>query len=184
MKSLLVLAASLLIVLTVDAQNSKKIKIKSFNESISLSCDNLSANSDVSFTTKCKEGELEVKREDISISGGCIGKVKRTFTVTDACGNEAKFEQTIELKDETPPIFEMVPPEVTFSNRIDYRDSPLTKFPPVKDNCSVEIQKEESIINDSFENGIMTLTKLYIATDGCGNKTEHQQLIHFDIDAD
>jgi len=184
MKSFLVFACALIVAVSVNAQNSKKIKVKSFEENIILSCDNIDSKSNVSFDTKCKEGSLQINNEDISVGGGCAGKIKRIYTVSDACGNQAEFTQIIELKDETAPVFEMVPPEVTFSNRIDYMESPLTKFPPVRDNCSAAIEKEELIVSDSFENGIMTLTKMYIATDGCGNKTEYQQLIHFDIDAD
>ena len=184
MKSLLVLACALVVAIGINAQNSKKIKVKSFEENIVLSCDNIDSKTNVSFTTKCKEGSLQIDQKDISVGGGCAGKIKRIYTVTDACGNQAAFEQIIELKDEIAPVFEMVPPEVTFSNRIDYMESPLTKFPPVRDNCSAAIEKEELIVSDSFENGIMTLTKMYIATDGCGNKTEYQQLIHFDIDED
>ncbi len=49
---------------------------------------------------------------DMSGSGGYTGKIRRTWTATDASGNSASCYQTILIVDNIPPVL-IAPPDVT-----------------------------------------------------------------------
>jgi len=159
-------------------QNSKKISIVNFEARIEASCDKIPGIEDLEFSTKCKKGGIEISHLDQKVSGGCSSNILRTVTVTDACGNSKNFEQIIEVRDTEKPKFLVLPPDLTFNNRVEYRDSPHTKFPQVFDNCSSEIMQEEKVYDD-YKDGEAKIFKTYIAIDGCGNKATHTQEITF-----
>lgn len=162
------------------SQNSKKISAVTFESQIEVSCDKIPSLEDLEFTTKCKNGGIEITHSDNRMSEACDAVIQRTITVSDACGNSKVFEQTIQLKDTEKPKFLVLPPDLTFNNRVEYRDSPHTKFPQVFDNCSTEIIQDEKIILED-KDGVPKLYKTYIAIDGCGNKTTHTQEITFNL---
>lgn len=160
------------------SQNSKKISAVSFEAQVEASCDKIPGIENLEFATKCKNGGIEVSHSDQRVSEGCNATISRTISVSDACGNSKVFVQTIQLKDTEKPKFLVLPPDLTFSNRVEYRDSPHTKFPQVFDNCSSEIIQEEEVYDD-YKDGVAKIYKKYIAIDGCGNKTTHTQEITF-----
>ena len=160
------------------SQNSKKISIVNFEAQIEASCDKIPGIENLEFSTKCKNGGIEITHLDQRVSGGCSANILRTVTVSDACGNTKDFEQVIRLKDTEKPKFLVLPPDLTFNNRVEYQESPHTKFPQVFDNCSSEVIQEEKI-TDSYKEGEAKIFKTYIAIDGCGNKATHTQEITF-----
>ena len=163
------------------SQNSKKINIESFETEIEASCDKIPEMDEVEFSTRCKKGGIEISFKDKTASGGCNGKILRTYTVSDACGNSNTYEQIITLKDTEKPKFLVLPPDLTFDNRVEYVESPHTKFPKVYDNCSTEITQEETVW-DEYKDGVAKLYKKYTAIDGCGNKATHTQEITFTLE--
>ena len=178
MKNIILLLISLTFAGTGYSQNSKKIKPVKFDVQIEASCDKIPGSENVSFSTKCNEGDVKVTFKDQKASGTCAGSLLRTYTVKDACGNSKTFEQVINVVDKTAPSFIVLPPNLTFNNRVEYQDSPHTKFPAVIDNCSSEVI-ENIELRDEYLNGVATLYRTYIATDVCGNKSSHTQVITF-----
>jgi len=160
------------------SQNSKKISAVEFETQIEVSCDKIPGVESLEFATKCKNGGIEISHSDQRASEGCNAKIIRVVTVSDACGNSKVFEQTIQLKDTEQPKFLVLPPDLTFNNRVEYINSPHIKFPQVFDNCSTEIIQEEEVYDD-YKDGVAKIFKTYIAIDGCGNKTKHTQEITF-----
>jgi len=181
MKNFLALIVFSTLFVGVNAQNSKKIKIVNLEPQVEVSCDKIPGIEKVQFISKCKAGELQIDYTDVANEGACTTRINRTYTVTDACGNSATFEQTIEVMDRESPKFMVLPPNLTFDNRVDYINSAHVKFPEVFDNCSNNITKEESV-RDEYLNGVPKLYKTYIATDACGNKITHIQEITFNLD--
>ncbi|MEM7162614.1 MAG: hypothetical protein AAF487_09280 [Bacteroidota bacterium] len=181
MKKVFILFIFSAFVLNTNAQNSKKIQIVDFEPEIEASCDNLPGKEKVEFSSKCKSGNIEVDYTDIAQESACLTLIERTYTVTDGCGNKATFDQIIKVEDKESPKFSVLPPNLTFDNRVEYINSPHIKFPQVFDNCSTEIFQEEKI-KDHYENGEVKLFKTYIATDACGNQISHTQEILFNID--
>jgi gliding motility-associated-like protein len=103
----------------------------------------------------------------------------RTWSVTDSCGNTSEHEQVIKVSDQTPPSF-TVPPNITISCTSDPTDLTVTgSYSNLMDNCdpNAEIQ-----YNDQVLPGIcvdeMTINRLWLATDVCGNLTVKIQIIN------
>lgn len=181
MKNIVLLLVSLTFAGAGYSQNSKKIKPIKFEAQVEASCEKIPGSENVSFSTKCKEGNVKVTFEDQRTSGTCAGDLLRTYIVEDACGNSKSFQQVINVVDKTAPSFIVLPPDLTFNNRVEYQDSPHTKFPLVKDNCSIDIIENIEVRSDII-NGIPKLFKTYIAIDGCGNKSSHTQEITFNLE--
>ena len=53
--------------------------------------------------------------DDVTTPGACAGDyvITRTFTATDACGNETNATQTITIVDTTAPTFTSIPEDFT-----------------------------------------------------------------------
>jgi len=164
-----------------QGQNSKKIKVENFETEIEAKCDAIPGIEIVEFSSKCKEGELQIDYTDRATENPCETNIERSYVVSDACGNKSTFVQNIIVRDTEKPKFISLPPNLTFSNRSEYINSPHVKFPAMTDNCSTEIEKREEI-RDDYVNGQMKLYKVYIAKDACGNEIQHTQIITFDID--
>ena len=116
-------------------------------------------NCDASGTVSGTDGPL--------VGGTCGGTITRTWTVTDACGNNAIVIQTITVDDTIPP---------TASN-------PATTIVPGGPAPTVDI----TVVNDETDNCIVnpvvafvsevsdnntcpeTITRIYSVTDDCGN---------------
>jgi hypothetical protein len=58
----------------------------------------------ITATDNC--GEVHIDYVDDTFSGGCLGVIVRTYTVTDDCGNEAIAQQIISVQDNTGPVIE------------------------------------------------------------------------------
>jgi len=94
----------------------------------------------------------------------------RTFTATDACGNEATAEQVIEVIDETAPEFTFVP------NSNEYSCDAMLPMDvaTAADNCGdAEVTSFDQIIEGDCPQAY-TLIRTWVATDACGNSSEAQ----------
>ena len=181
MKNILLLLISLTFAGTGFSQDSKKIKAVKLDVQIEASCTTIPGPEIATFSTKCNEGDVVVTFVDKRTDTGCAGNISRTYTVTDACGNSKLFDQSIRVIDKEAPKFLVIPPNLTFSDRVEYQNSPHTKFPATKDNCSQEVIEEISIKTELVD-GVPKLFKTYTAIDGCGNKKSHIQEITFNIE--
>ncbi len=108
-------------------------------------------------TIDCPDGMVQIK----------------TWTVKDACGNEATTEQRITVKDEEPPIVS----EIQSFREIKCNESFEFDRPTVIDNCMVyEINFVDTEIEHSCRS-LRTVRRDWIAEDACGNQTTTSQTI-------
>ena len=96
-----------------------------------------------------------------------------TWTGEDVCGNISVFVIYIKIEDTTPPVFDNIPTNTTAS---------CNNMPPVDsvtatDNCNGEVTIEiiENGSGGTCEN--LQITRMYIATDQCGNSSFVSQII-------
>ena len=109
----------------------------------------------------------------------CNGStITRTYTATDACGNKATAKQTITIKaDKTPPVFTYVPADKTINCGSDMNMGMAT----AEDACSsVTVTFEDMGGADVCNGG--TKTRIFTATDACGNKATAKQTITMNAD--
>ena len=100
--------------------------------------------------------------------------ITRTWTATDACGNNTNGTQLITVRDTTPPSL-IVPASLTQQAPGDTRTS-VTGTATATDGCgSVTISYSEVVSNSC---GLTkTVRRLWTAVDQCGNSTNAQQII-------
>jgi hypothetical protein len=120
----------------------------------------------VKATSAC--GEVNVSVSDQMFSGGCMGKLVRTYTFNDDCGNKATAEQYISLKDSEKPVF-VSPP---LNMNVPKNNIPEPEIVTATDNSGapVEIDLVETI-------GKGEITRTWIATDLCGNEAKVVQVL-------
>jgi gliding motility-associated-like protein len=111
-----------------------------------------------------------------SINGNaCERIVQRTWTATDACGNQSTATQLIYISDKTPPVLGVVPADLT----IDCTEPlPPAASVSISDNCDTipAITLSESIISGICPTNY-TMIRTWTGTDICGNKSTKTQII-------
>jgi len=108
--------------------------------------------------------------------GDCPGErnVTRTFTISDPCGNTDTRIQSIAFTDTTPPTFAIVPPDLLEVYWLDGDTIPLpvTEIMDACDPNAVLTMVESSSVDESEGADLaQTITRTYLATDGCQNET-------------
>ena len=96
----------------------------------------------------------------------------RTWTTTDACGNQSSYVQEIVVQDTSDPVIEDLD-DIT----IQCDEALPTNLPSATDNCGVATVTElqEIITTDcAYE---YTLIRTFTATDECGNTSESEQVV-------
>ena len=131
---------------------------------------------DPTFSDNCSSAHLVIV-SDVLIPGPCQGTFTqtRTWIAVDVCGNQSNpVSQSISVVDTTPPVITcganiVLPcytPTVTFGT------------PAVSDSCdgspTLFIVSDTSVTNAS---GSRTYTRIWLATDACGNTSGCQQTI-------
>ncbi|MFY7706557.1 MAG: T9SS type A sorting domain-containing protein [Flavobacteriales bacterium] len=117
--------------------------------------------------------------DDVIVSGGCQGRVIRTYTVSDDCGNETEFVQNIILTDVTLPEIAVEPMDLTIECGQD-----VPGFIPVfSDNCDemLTVVPSSSI---SMDGCVEVITRTWTATDNCGNALTVDQVIRIEDNTD
>ncbi|NBC07456.1 MAG: hypothetical protein GVY26_09715 [Bacteroidetes bacterium] len=110
------------------------------------------------------------------ISGdGCNQIITRTWTATDASGNVATCQQTIQRIDEVVPEI-VCPTNVTvFCNQ--ENDLEITGTPLAQDACSPNVTVNFTDDLSNFNNCEGFIVRTWTATDACGNTNSCQQTI-------
>ncbi|MEM8906269.1 MAG: T9SS type A sorting domain-containing protein, partial [Bacteroidota bacterium] len=128
-----------------------------------------------SVTDNCA-GLLTAFPIDSQVQGSCLHEqvIVRTWTFTDWSGNTAELNQTIVVKDETPPFFTDVPP----NGQQACGTAPVFGQPTFKDDCIGSVQLSwNDVSGGSTCSGFVTRT--WVATDACGNTSTASQTIAF-----
>ena len=128
---------------------------------------------DATATDNC--GEVTIDVVETTIAGACAGdySITRVFTATDDCGNATSATQTIIIIDTTAPEFTSIPADYTAecSSAHPMDDASAT------DNCGeVTIDVVETTIAGACA-GDYSITRVFTATDDCGNATSSTQTI-------
>lgn len=113
---------------------------------------------------------VEISFSDVTF--GCAGSYTRTYTATDACGNSTTAQITITIQDITGPSLVSGPASVTVScGETLNGDYPAPVF---VDDCS-EVSLEIAGVIYSYADcaGDYSVTTVWEATDGCGNKSDY-----------
>ena len=116
-------------------------------------------------------GEVVLTFEDLQFSGSCVVTYERMWTATDECGNTATCTQIINVVDTTAPIISAAADtSVECGNDLPEADA------IAEDACTeVTWTYSETFASDCGETGVYT--RVYTATDACGNTATDTQTI-------
>ena len=135
------------------------------------------AMTNLGWTDNC-DGSGSVAGSDGSLTGGtCGGTITRTWTYTDACGNNATVTQTITVNDTQVPIFAVPPADVTVEC---IGDVPAMTDLGWTDNCDgagMVTGTDAAIVGGNCGG---TITRTWTYTDACGNNATATQTITVD----
>ncbi|NRA13324.1 MAG: hypothetical protein HRT57_15365, partial [Crocinitomicaceae bacterium] len=126
------------------------------------------AMTDLGWTDNC-DGASTVTGVDGALTDPCGGAITRTWTYTDACGNNATVTQTIIVDDTTLPTASNPAPQVGLPPIFD-----PTQVTDEADNCGVPTVTDGGDISDGG-NCPEIITRTYIVTDACGNSITVEQ---------
>ncbi|MFM1932057.1 MAG: hypothetical protein RL226_1360, partial [Bacteroidota bacterium] len=99
---------------TVYVTDNQAPVILNAPENITVSCGEI-PEAIIEFEDGCFTQEVEVTVSDDQFSGACFPTIQRTFTLTDACGNQTSHVQYIAVVDTIAPMFVNVPQNETIS---------------------------------------------------------------------
>lgn len=133
-----------------------------------VACDAVPAPAEVTAVDNCG-GTVSVQYHQEAI-GNCTGKLIRTWTATDACGNSTSATQRISLEEDSVlPVLIDVPADVVTCGAI-----PPVDAVTATDNCS-----SAAVTFGETTNGLnpAVYSRVWTATDGCGNTASATQLV-------
>ena len=112
--------------------------------------------------------EVIITFNDEYVSGSCAGRIIRTYSVSDVCGNVTGglIQQIINLIDTTAPVVEVAPADV----QIECGEQAPAYSPIWSDNCADELEfaAASSITADECTT---VISESWTAVDPCGNST-------------
>jgi hypothetical protein len=112
-----------------------------------------------------------------SVNSTCGGSevISRTWTATDACGNISFAVQKITVRDTTPPTI-VAPANLTLDCPADTTTN-ATGVATATDTCSLVIVTYSDIVSNNC-GGTKFISRIWTATDACGNTASKTQTIN------
>jgi len=110
-----------------------------------------------------------------TLPGPCAGQfvILREFVATDACGNSSETTQVIMVEDNTAPEFTFVPEDYTAECDA---EQPMLDAEAIDACGEVTISYDQDMeFGDCYSS--YTLTRMWTATDDCGNSSSVSQVI-------
>ena len=151
-------------------------------KSIQCSASTLPANTGQATATDNCTASSTITYTDVITTGNCVNRytITRTWKATDAAGNISTGTQTINVDDTTPPVITSGCANITVNTP---NDIPAVNFGSIiaTDNCGGGITI--SLVSENFvyapKPGFCptSVTRVYAATDACGNVTTCTQVI-------
>ena len=137
---------------------------------ISVECDQPLPTYSPIFADVCDDSLTVTLDVDTINVNNCGFDVVRVWTATDDCGNDVSVYQTLLVRDTTRPVLVGVPANATVS----CDNIPAPAVVTANDNCS-----EATVsFNQTQTTGCpYTITRMWTATDACGNDTTLVQLL-------
>jgi hypothetical protein len=131
----------------------------------------------------CSNVTLRFEKDEI-LQDGCPKIVRRTYVMSDACGNTTPFVQTITVNDAEPPAFALRPPtsaeacsEVApFGTYKSFLDAGYL----ATDNCGIDASSWTWSDEVSGTSCPKTITRTYTVADLCGNTASFVQTFTID----
>lgn len=111
---------------------------------------------------------------DVSDTNACGATITRTWQAVDVCGNSAESVQTIRIVDIEPPLLYCPPSKSINCDSSTYPSH--TGYATAADNCDPHPTIKYIDTWDMKECG-QTLTRVWVATDACGNSARCVQKI-------
>ena len=113
--------------------------------------------------------------DEVSVQGCATpaSEVIRTYTATDACGNQSSASTAAVFLDLIPPVWTTLPQDTTVNCEV----SMDVVYPTALDNCSAV---EVAWFADTLglpTTGTYTVLNTFLASDACGNTTTHTQVV-------
>nr|WP_320021551.1 gliding motility-associated C-terminal domain-containing protein [uncultured Draconibacterium sp.] len=128
-------------------------------------------------TDNCDTGLNATFSDDVA-KGDCEGKliITRTWRLTDDCENTTEHVQTITVEDQTTPTFNETLPTAEITAECDAVVEAVILT--ASDNCDsdVSVVFTETRTDGNCANNY-TLTRVWTATDDCGNETSFTQTV-------
>ena len=138
-----------------------------------VECDSIPDPPVVTATDNCSEPTVELAEEVSPGEDAGKGLIHRTWTATDACGNQTSQTQTIIVIDTTAPTLVGVPPDTT----VECDAIPEPPTVSATDNCATPNVTMEEEITEGDCSGQRTIVRTWKAVDDCGNETTAVQTI-------
>ena len=142
---------------------------------ITVSCDKVPAASTLTATDNC--GTVAVTFSEVRTGGNCANSyiLTRTWEAKDVCGNTVKHTQVITVEDTTPPVFVGSLPQ---NIKVSCATIPTAAVLTATDACGAAtvVFVETKTAGLCEETGYV-ITRVWTATDACGNKVVHTQVI-------
>ncbi|MCC6600760.1 MAG: T9SS type A sorting domain-containing protein [Crocinitomicaceae bacterium] len=158
----------------IELTDDTSPQFDAFPAEVTAECSNIppSNTSLIQYSDNCSSVELTVSEE--IIDGSCINTytLLRTYTLTDACGNETSQVWTINVSDTTPPVLFGVPADAT----VDCGDVIPDALVFAQDNCSGSTAVGLSASTEETDCGYI-FTRIWTSTDDCGNTSQATQII-------
>ena len=147
---------------------------------VTVSCDNIPSATTPTATDNCDEN-VSVSLVEIQNAGSCASNyvLVRTWTATDACGNETEATQLISVEDNDAPVLQGVPADRTAACGEALPASETINV-TATDNCDAEVVVTFTEITEGGEGGCaagVTIIRTWTATDACGNVATATQRI-------
>ncbi|MEO1624682.1 MAG: Ig-like domain-containing protein, partial [Bacteroidota bacterium] len=140
-----------------------------------VECDAVPSPAAVTATDVC-DAAVVVDFQEVRTDGNCPDAyvLTRTWTATDACGNQDRKSQRIAVEDKQAPSLQGIPADVIVA----CESVPSAASPTATDNCDldVDIQYLETRISGSCPDSYR-LIREWTATDNCGNQQTRTQTI-------
>jgi hypothetical protein len=102
---------------------------------IEMPCDNIDQGIFVTATDNCDEDVTIILWAEEIASGGCAGRLIRTYRAYDECENMAEFTQFITLVDTEAPVASIIPVDATYECDEQWSYDVVT----FTDNCDMEL---------------------------------------------
>jgi len=157
---------------TIEVTDFLAPEITDVPADVEVNCGSIPEVTEVSVSDNCDDSPWLVFNEEV-ITENCPYEIIRSWRAIDDCGNETMASQTITVIDTEVPQFINAPEDMTAACNA------VPKFVTVEavDNCTAEVPVEfsEELIGELCNR---SLQRTWTATDFCGNKATHVQLIH------
>ena len=165
-------ASSCVQVITIDDNTPPTISGE--DNTIDLECNVAPSVADPEVSDNCDD-DVNVVFNIENVPGDCPNNWTDiyTWTATDECGNSAVRTLTFNFSDNTAPELSSLPVDAQEECDAITPTAVLT----ATDNCDDDVEVEFSETEQDVDGCIYTITRVWTATDDCGNSTSHTQVV-------